>query len=350
MASRHAMLDVLIMAGSLGDESFCTRTVKTKMPGLRTQNYFDMSIGRIKSSSHLAPARSDLMLPVCRFRRRQFLHFTLCVVVPFIVTVAAPLALPVGVFFYRGVAIAIFMWFIIGCFGISVGYHRHFAHRAFRATRSLRLLFAVTGSMAAQGPPVYWVAIHRRHHAYSDRPGDPHSPRTEAEKARGRVYQFLMSHIGWAVSHDVPAPSRYAKDLLADPVIALVSKNYWWCVGLGLVLPACIGSALIGGLVGIAAGVYWGGAVRITVGHQIIWSINSVCHTFGSRPHATQDFSSNCALLALPSFGESWHNNHHYRPSSPAFGEHWWQLDIGLLTIRALEFLNLATGVRTAKR
>lgn len=274
-------------------------------------------------------------------------HFLLSFVLPVVLALALPWIWPM--FEHPGLAIVSFllMGLLAGGLGISVGFHRLFAHRAFTATQRLRLACVVAGQMAAQGPVIYWVALHRRHHVFSDLPGDPHSPNLCATPgARSRLKTFLAGHVGWAWSHPVPVPSRYVPDLLADPLMMRASRAYWWCVGLGLLMPAVLGAAWLGSLEGAAIGLYWGGVMRLVVEHQTIWAINSVCHFFGSRPHDTPDNSRNNAWLALLSFGESWHNNHHHAPTSARFGDRPWQIDIGWWIIRSLQALGQVSHVR----
>lgn len=238
------------------------------------------------------------------------------------------------------------MWFLVGGIGVSVGFHRHFSHRSFSAHPSLRYLMAVAGSMAAQGSPVYWVALHRMHHTYSDISGDPHSPHAEANGKKDKLSAFIQGHMGWALQHDVPMPSRYARDLQADAVVQRVSKYYALWVLAGLALPALIAVLWLSKDIGLEAsailGLYWGGILRLALGHHIIWSINSVCHLFGSKSHATPDKSTNVWWLSLISWGESWHNNHHHAPTSARFGVGYRQPDIGWWFISLLCKLRVA--------
>ena len=290
------------------------------------------------------PARA--VLPAARFRRQQYQHFMLCQALPMILTFALPFALPEGWFSWKWVVLMLGMWLLVGGFGVSVGMHRHFAHRAFSAPRWVRVMLGIAGSMAAQGPVSYWVGIHRRHHTFSDQPGDPHSPHARANGARTRLSAFLHGHLGWAISHDVPMPSRYSADLMRDPAIAWVDRRYWWLVLAGVIVPAAIGAAIHDGVQGFVLGAYWGGIVRIAFGHNVIWSINSVCHAVGRRPYETSDRSRNFSLLSILSFGESWHNNHHETPTSAKFAHHWWQPDIGWAIIRAMRALRMASNVK----
>lgn len=286
------------------------------------------------------------VLPAARVRSQQLKHFILCQAAPMVLTVLLPFVLPSGWFAVPWIVLMLLMWLLVGGLGVSVGLHRHFAHRAFNASRATRIVMAVAGCMAAQGPVSYWVGIHRRHHTFSDRAGDPHSPHRDANGGRNSVTAFLRGHVGWAISHDVPMPSRYSADLIRDPIIAWVDRHYWWMVGAGIVIPGLIGVAMRGGIEGFVLGAYWGGIVRIAFGHNVIWSINSWCHTTGRRVYDTGDRSRNVLLLSLISFGESWHNNHHQSPASAKFAHRWWEVDIGWAIIRALKALGLATNVK----
>ena len=275
-------------------------------------------------------------LPAAPFAGAQRKHFAAAVLLPTLLMLALPLQTgwPLLHSPLAATALALGMWFLVGALGVSVGLHRHYSHRAFEAAPLLRAVLGVLGAMAAQGNLVYWVALHRMHHAASDQPGDPHSPQPQAwpgAPARGRA--FWQGHMGWVPSHDVPKPHRYARELLADPLARRLARHYPACVALGVALPAAAGAALLlhshGWLAGAAFGAYWGGVVRIALGHHVIWAINSWCHCGGRRPHASADHSGNVAALALVSWGESWHNNHHARPTAARFGRGWRQPDIG---------------------
>lgn len=231
--------------------------------------------------------------------------------------------------------------------GITVGFHRLFTHRSFKTVRPLRALFAVLGSAAVEGPVIEWVSTHRKHHRFSDLPGDPHSPHTHQGVGwRGAIRGLLHAHIGWMFRGvDRASEERYAKDLLADPLIRAVDRTFPLWVVVGLAFPFGLGFALTGSLVGGLTGMLWGGAVRILFLHHATFSINSLCHFFGRRRFATRDESRNLAWLALPTFGEAWHNNHHAFPTSAHHGLTRLQLDPGGWLIDGLERLGLAWDV-----
>jgi stearoyl-CoA desaturase (delta-9 desaturase) len=290
------------------------------------------------------------VMPAAPFRAAQRRHFLFSVVLPTLLTLTAPLALPLFHHGWLAAWLLLVMWFLVGGVGVSVGLHRHFSHRAFEATPALRLALGALGAMAAQGPVGYWVALHRMHHASSDQAGDPHSPQPGAWVSSSRWRAAWQGHIGWVLGHDVPKPTRYARELLADPLVRRLGRAYALCVALGLALPALAsvwvlhesGQGAAGAAQNAAFGLYWGGIVRVALGHHVIWAINSWCHLAGARPHATSDHSANVAALALVSWGESWHNNHHAQPTSARFGHGWRQPDVGWWVVRLFVALGWA--------
>jgi stearoyl-CoA desaturase (delta-9 desaturase) len=285
-------------------------------------------------------------LPKRRFRLVQKRHFILCVLLPALATVVGVFLLPSEAFLWPGPTIAVTAWLLVGGLGMSVGFHRHFSHRSFSAIPILRYVMGALGSMAAQGSVIYWTSLHRRHHSLSDKPGDPHSPTTRANGYGSKIRAFLQGHVLWAVSHDVPKPSRYTPDLLADPLALSLARHYWFFVMLGIGLPALTGYFVWHGPGGILYGAYWGGIVRLAVGHQIIWAVNSVCHSYGQRPNSTGDESTNNLWLAIISFGESWHNNHHHCATSARFGRRWCEVDLGWIMIRIFKSIGAVHDVK----
>ena len=231
--------------------------------------------------------------------------------------------------------------------GVTVGFHRLFTHRSFKTTPWLRFTFAVLGSAAIEGPVISWVADHRKHHAFSDKEGDPHSPHVDhGAGLRGALTGLAHAHVGWLFIHTHRgAKRRYAPDLMADPVVAFVDRTfvYWALLGLGLsfALGVAIGHTLKAGLTGLL----WGGAVRMLVIHHVTYSINSLCHFFGSRRFNTDDESRNLMWLSFFSFGEAWHNNHHAFPTSAAHGMRRFEIDPSAWVIRGLEKVGLAWDV-----
>jgi stearoyl-CoA desaturase (delta-9 desaturase) len=228
--------------------------------------------------------------------------------------------------------------------GITVGFHRLFAHKAFQAHAMVRAVLAVLGSMSAQGPVIYWVANHRRHHTYSDAAGDVHSPHFGEAPLHG-WRGFFHAHIGWTFTHRLTNSTAFCKDLLRDVVIRRISQTYYYWVLLGVVIAAAAGWAIDGTPKGVAEGLLWGVGVRLFLSYHLTNSINSVTHLFGYRRFATREQSRNNAWLGLVTLGEAWHNNHHAHPRSAIFGHAWWETDIGGLFIRALARFGLAWDV-----
>jgi stearoyl-CoA desaturase (delta-9 desaturase) len=231
--------------------------------------------------------------------------------------------------------------------GITVGFHRLLTHRAFKTKKAVRGTLAILGSAAIEGPVISWVADHRKHHAFADVEGDPHSPHVDhGQGLRGALRGLLHAHVGWLFIHtDRGNHERYAPDLLSDPTIRWVNKWFFaWAVG-GLAVAFALGWLIGGSLHTALTGLLWGGAVRMLVLHHVTYSINSLCHFFGRRAFETKDESRNLLWLAIPSFGESWHNNHHAFPTSAEHGMRGWQIDTSALVIRMLEKLGLAWDV-----
>ncbi len=238
--------------------------------------------------------------------------------------------------------------YLLTALGVTVGYHRLFTHRSFDAVLPLQYVLAVLGSMAAQGPLAHWVADHRKHHAHTDREGDPHSPHVHdhGTGARGVLLGLAHAHFGWLfISYGRADHARYARDIVEHPGLYRIHKRFEWIFLVGLLVPALAGYLLSGSLVGAATGLLWGGLVRVFLLHHVTWSINSVCHYFGSRRFDVDDHSTNVFWLALPSLGEAWHHNHHAFPRSAEHGLRWWELDPTAWVIRILELLGLARRV-----
>jgi stearoyl-CoA desaturase (delta-9 desaturase) len=231
--------------------------------------------------------------------------------------------------------------------GVTVGFHRHFTHRAFKTKRWVRGTLAILGSAAIEGPVISWVADHRKHHAFSDREGDPHSPHVDHGGGwSGALKGLLHAHVGWLFIHTHRgSKQRYAPDLLKDPLIRWVDRTFVVWVGVGLLVPFALGYLIGGSLHAALTALLWGGAVRMLVVHHVTYSINSLCHFFGRQAFDTHDESRNLMWLAPFTFGEAWHNNHHAFPTSFEHGMRRWQLDPSRAVIRGLERLGLAWDV-----
>ncbi|GAA3114103.1 acyl-CoA desaturase [Streptomyces rectiviolaceus] len=232
--------------------------------------------------------------------------------------------------------------------GVTVGFHRGLTHGGFRAVRPVRIALAVAGSMSFQGDVIGWVATHRRHHAFTDRPGDPHSPYRYGTHLRGQLRGLLHAHVGWLFRNDTTPAERYAPDLLADRDIRAVSRAFPALCVLTLALPFAAGWAIGGTWVHALTALLWAGFVRIALLHHVTWSVNSLCHVIGDRPFRTRrhDRATNLWPLALLSFGESWHNLHHADPTSARHGVDRGQLDPSAAVIRLLERLGWVHDVR----
>jgi stearoyl-CoA desaturase (delta-9 desaturase) len=238
--------------------------------------------------------------------------------------------------------------YLLTALGITVGYHRMLTHRAFDAPAPVRYTLAILGSMAVQGSVIDWVADHRKHHAFTDEDGDPHSPHGHGGGFKGAVHGLWHAHMGWLWQTQGAAQKRrYAKDLLEDPGLRMISKRFPYLVLAGLLIPAALGYALTGTAMGALTGYLWGGLVRVFLVHHVTWSINSVCHFFGTRRFDLEDHSTNVFWLALPSLGESWHHNHHAFPRSAVHGLRWYEVDVSGLIIRGMEKVGLARNVVT---
>jgi stearoyl-CoA desaturase (delta-9 desaturase) len=282
-----------------------------------------------------------------------------------VITAVPPILLIVGLALGWGGALAnwqdivnlVVCYVVIGS-GITVGFHRLLTHRSFKTSRLLRAGWAALGSAAAEGPVIDWVATHRKHHRYSDVEGDPHSPHVgHGSGWRGALAGFFHAHIGWVFSDmEVADEQVYAKDLLADPWIKFVDRTFVLWVVLGIAFSFGLGVALTGTVTGGLIGMLWGGAARIFFLHHSTFSINSVCHFFGHKDFDTRDESRNVPWLAIPTWGEAWHNNHHAFPTSYRHGLRRWQIDPSAGMIRLMEMMGLAWDVvrvdpaRIAKR
>jgi stearoyl-CoA desaturase (delta-9 desaturase) len=245
----------------------------------------------------------------------------LAVVLPPVVIALAIVVFWNDVVGLHDLALMLAMYLLTG-FGVTVGFHRMLTHRSFRTSKPVEYFFAAAGSMAVQGPVINWVADHRKHHAHTDEEGDPHSPHVgRGAGIIGAVRGLLHAHVGWLVSdHGKAERSRYARDLTEDAGMRAINRSFLWLVALGLALPAAAGYVITGRVSGALTGLLWGGLVRIFLLHHVTWSINSICHFFGRRRFAVEDHSTNVWWLALPSFGEAWHHNHHTFPRSAQHG------------------------------
>ncbi|GAA2805468.1 acyl-CoA desaturase [Saccharopolyspora taberi] len=283
---------------------------------------------------------------VHRLQRRHFLLFD---VLPIFGTVAAVAFLAVHPFGVTELVLLLAMWIVTGL-GISVGYHRLFTHRSFKAAPSVAAVLAVCGSMAGQGGLVSWVALHRRHHECSDREGDPHSPNLAGSGLKGRLRGLMHSHFLWMRRHEYPNVVHYAPDLLKNRSLVRVARLYYYWIVLGLLIPTVIGGLVYQSWTGAVSCLFWGGLVRIFVLEHIVWAINSFLHMFGTRPYRSREQSGNGGIFALITFGEAWHNNHHAFPESPSFGLDWYRLDPGYWLVKVLEISGLVWDLKVPSK
>ena len=259
--------------------------------------------------------------------------------------------LAIGLFWNRGISLldlSLFLGlYVISGLGVTIGFHRLLAHRSFKTKRWLRNVLASAGSLSVEGAVIDWVADHRRHHAFTDQPGDPHSPHLEeAGGVKGVLLGLWHAHMGWFFREEHTNANRFAPDLLKDPAMMKIHRLFPLWVVISLVLPALIGLAITQSLWGMLTAFLWGGLVRVFFLHHITWSINSICHFFGRRPFNSNDMSTNNWLLSVISFGEAWHNNHHAFPSSPIHGLEKWQPDPAGLLIRGMAKVGLAYDLK----
>lgn len=238
---------------------------------------------------------------------------------------------------------------LVGFSGVALAMHRYFAHRSFDASPAMRAALAVLAMSAAQGSVLFWVSDHRRHHRFADRADDPHSP---SRPNRGVIANFWHAHMGWMFDHDYANPAIFAPDILADRRLMWFNRHYLLWVALGLTVPALIGAGAgaIFSNAGFGAlqGFVWAGLLRVCGVQHLTFCVNSFGHLVGARRFDTTDRSRNLALLALPTLGDSWHNNHHAYPGSARMGLRWWEFDLGYLVLRVLSIAGLIKNLKSA--
>ncbi len=281
-------------------------------------------------------------------KRGEQIVLYLVVILPFLAFVAAvPVAWGWGL---GWTDVALFLAFYIPSgLGITVGYHRLFTHSSFKANRPLRIALAIAGSLAIEGPVIRWVADHRRHHAFSDKEGDPHSPWRYGETVPALLKGLGFAHIGWMFDVEHTNREKFTPDLLRDRDIARVDRLFPLWAAISLLAPAVLGGLITWSWAGAVSAFFWASLVRIFVLHHVTWSINSICHAIGERPFAARDKSANFWPLAILSFGESWHNMHHADPTSARHGVLRGQIDESARVIWLFEKLGWATDVRWPK-
>ena len=255
---------------------------------------------------------------------------TLALVVLHIGAVAA-----LFMFSWSGLAVALLLYWVATGFGISMGYHRLHTPRSYKVPRWLEYFFAVCGTLTLEGGPIFWVAVHRIHHQKSDKLGDPHSPRDGA----------WWAHVGWILlgetkHNNTRMMSKYAPDLAKDRFYVWLNNYHW--------LPILVLAAALWAMGGLQM-VLWGVCLRIVFGLHATWLVNSATHMWGSRRFATRDDSRNNWWVALITFGEGWHNNHHAHPTSARHGLAWYEFDPSWIQIKIMKVFGLAKSIHVAK-
>jgi stearoyl-CoA desaturase (Delta-9 desaturase) len=277
--------------------------------------------------------------------RTERVALFLFIAVPFLALLAAiPVAWGWGLG-WRDVTLAVAFYTIAG-HGVTVGFHRHFTHGSFKARRGLRIALAVAGSLAIEGPVIRWVADHRKHHAFSDRDGDPHSPWRYGESVPALLKGLCYAHVGWLFDVEQTPLAKYAPDLRADRDIVRVARAFPWLVAVSMLLPPLVGGLWSWSWQGALSAFFWASLVRVALLHHVTWSINSICHAVGERPFKSRDRSGNVWWLAALSMGESWHNLHHADPTSARHGVLRGQIDSSARLIWLFERLGWAYDVR----
>ena len=267
------------------------------------------------------------------------------IVIPFLAVIAAiPIAWG-GWLGWSDVVIAFTMYALTG-HGITVGFHRLFTHKSFKPNRAVKVVLAMAGSMAIQGPVVRWVADHRKHHKFSDRDGDPHSPWRYGDTIPALTKGLFFAHMGWLFDTEQTSQRQYAPDLLKDRDIVRISKQFPMYVGISLAVPLVAGGLLTMSWQGALTAFFWGSLVRVGLLHHVTWSINSICHAVGNRPFKSRDKSGNVWWLAIPSMGESWHNLHHSDPTCARHGVLRGQVDTSARIIWVMEKFGWISAVR----
>jgi len=272
---------------------------------------------------------------------------TLFVAIPLLaVAVAIPFAFMFTNFVSWLDVIMLVVFYFVAVHGITIGFHRYFTHRAFRANRATKIGLALAGSIAIEGPVIRWVADHRKHHKFSDQELDPHSPWKYGDTTWALAKGLAWAHIGWMFDTEQTPTATYAPDLIKDKDIVRISKNFFLITAINMALPALIGGLVTWSWWGAFTGFFWGTLVRIALVHHVTWSINSVCHVWGKHPFKSRDRAGNVAWLALLSGGESWHNLHHADPTAARQGVLKGQIDTSARIIRWMELAGWVTNVK----
>jgi stearoyl-CoA desaturase (delta-9 desaturase) len=301
----------------------------------------------------LPDADADAELPpreaLPRISWGMWIASLLAVVLPFLGLGAAAAFLWGRGFSWVDLGLLLGMYFATAV-GITVGFHRLFVHRSFDTSGPVQFTLAALGSMAVEGSLMRWVATHRRHHQLSDRPGDPHSPHLHGEGFLGLLRGLWHAHLGWIFLPDPPDLAHYNKDLRHSRLLRVASALFPLWVALGLLIPAALGGLITQSWTGVWTGLIWGGLMRVFLVHHVTWSINSVCHLWGTRPYVSDDESRNNFVFGVLALGEGYHNTHHAFPTSARHGLRWWEVDVSYYVIRGLALAGLAWDVKLPSR
>lgn len=267
------------------------------------------------------------------------------IVLPLLTVVAVPFLIRGSGFHWTDLGLLLGLY-VVTVLGITVGFHRLFTHHSFETYTWVKVVLGIVGSMAVQGSLLTWVAVHRRHHQFSDTATDPHSPRHKGRGVFGLLRGFWHAHIGWFFEAHSPDLDHYNKDLRESRSLRVVSILFPLWVALGLVIPAVLGGVISLSWAGMWTGLIWGGLVRVFLVHHVTWSVNSACHLWGFRTYRSNDQSRNNVLFGVLALGEGWHNTHHAFPTSARHGLRWWQVDVSFWVIRTLSLLGLAWSLK----
>ena len=311
-----------------------------------------MTIDTIEESAPASDARAAAINPrLIGITEEEKMH-NLAKVITLTITILPFLGLLAGFKLAWGGISALDIGLLVGLYsisilGVTIGFHRQLTHGGFETPTAIKIILAVMGSLAVEGSVIRWVADHRRHHMFTDKEGDPHSPHlVEEDGIKGIVKGLWHAHIGWFFVEETTVVPRFAPDLLKDRGIKIVSDLFpLWAI-LSFAIAPGIALAVTHSFHAAITAFVWGSLVRIFLMHHVTWSVNSICHYFGKRPYETGDKSTNNWLMSIVSFGEGWHNNHHAFPSSAFHGLEWWQIDISGLAIRAMRKVGLVRNVR----
>jgi stearoyl-CoA desaturase (Delta-9 desaturase) len=303
----------------------------------------------VLSADQARPDRRKGPLPDLDPEPRPFTHRLAVAIftgVPMLALIAAvPVAWVWGLLNWQTVLIGIAFYLFSGL-GVAMGFHRYFTHGSFKSVRAFKIALGVAGSMAIEGPILDWVSDHRRHHKFSDKEGDPHSPWRFGDDLKALTKGMAWAHMGWLFGRDVTSHKKFSPDWLADRDIVVIHKLFGPLVAATLLLPALIGGLWTMSWQGALIAFFWASLVRVSFLHHVTWSINSICHTFGKREFEARDKSKNVAWLAVLSFGESWHNLHHADPTCARHGVFKGQIDIAARCIWLAEKLGWVRDVR----